>query len=498
MCKNSILIRNPKVESPHYVEGVDARYLMCPCGHCEDCKKRKRNSVYTRLYYEYQDCLALGGYCINLTLTYNNEHLPTISYDGQEWPCFRTSDVQKYIKRVRKFYSDRGQDIYFTYFASMELGGTTHRPHYHMLFFVKQRGTSMCQFIRVVREKWTNGFTSVGCLGAWVKNPRMLNYAAKYVAKDLVEDEWYQPLIKFLRKKCDDMKQDAFDMGDNELSQFDDLYKYYKRCLSGRFLASRGLGLYALKVCDAKLLREQKITVPSADGFQTVALPQYLDRKLHYEVLYRDRLTGIMSEKRRNKDDVPTYVLNMEGMRFCQTRFKTKLEFLTNRLKEFINTSYNNDSIELICRSLTNMSLSEVRGLFKGQNLERVAAYEILYLHRRDYGIAYDEPITVTADDMMCDYMTLCNSSVHMLVGEIGAKSSLAKLYSAPYSRDLNIQQYRINASYMQHELKVFDARIFSFISWYLSECNKRTYQMNCDVSKAKVYRKSLAFSLVS
>lgn len=481
MCKRPILIRNPKSDSPHYVQGVDPGSLMCPCGHCEECKATKRQGVYTRLYYEYQDAIANGGYCINLTLTYNNDCLPHVFVDGKDYPCFRTTDIQKYMKRVRKFHSDYNNDIYFTYFVSMELGSITHRPHYHVLFFVKQRGTNMCQFIRVARQKWTFGFTSVGSLGAMVKNPRMLNYAAKYVSKDVYEDDWYQPLISSLKKSC----------GNNK-----DLFNYYKRCLSGRFLASRGLGLYALSANKAYVLNKQLCKLPSGDKIDYVPLPQYLDRKRHYEVLYRDRVTGLMSSSRRNKDDVPTYVLNDLGMRLCQTRFKTKLEYLSNRLKEFINTSYSNEKIENVCYSITGKSLDSVRSMFKGYNLDRVAAYEILYLHRRDYGAAYGDCVEVTAEDMVCDYMTMCNSFVHYDIGELGAKGSLSQLYDAPYSRDLNIRVYRTHASYMNRELYAFNANIFSFISWYLSEVNKRAYEMKVVANRSYVYRKGLALTL--
>lgn len=481
MCSNSILIRNPKLDSPHYIEGVDPRTMFCACGHCEDCKAKKRQAIYTRLYYEFQDALSNGGYCINLTLTYNNNCLPHVSIDGTDYSCFRVSDVQKYIKRVRKFHSDYNNEIYFTYFVSMELGSITHRPHYHVLFFVKQKGTNMCQFIRIARQKWTFGFTSVGSLGAMVKNPRMLNYAAKYVSKDVFEDEWYLPLISKLKKKyCNNSE----------------LYNYYKRCLSGRFLCSRGLGLYALSANKAELLNKQLITLPGPNGVDNVPLPQYLDRKRHYMVLYRDRVSGLMSPVRRNKDDVPTYVLNDLGMRLCQTRFKTKLEFLTNRLKEFINSFYTNDFLENCCFSICSRSISEVRNLFRGYDLSRIAAYQILYLHRRDYGAAYDDCVHVTSEDMMCDYMTLCNSSVHYDIGELGAKGSLSGLYSAPYSRDLNVRVYRSHASYMNRELYLFNANIFSFITFYLSQCNKRNYELKVTANRSYSYRKGLALSL--
>lgn len=475
MCINCKTIKSPKVESPHYVDGVDYHTLNVPCGHCEECKDLKRQGVYVRLFYEFQETYALNGYTVNITLTYNNDNLPYVEVPDENgeieyFPCFNVNDIQKYIKRIRKSLSDRGfVDVYFTYFCAMELGGKTHRPHYHLLFFVKCSKMCVSAFVRTIREKWTLGYTACGNQGALVKDARMLNYAAKYVAKDAFEDEWYQPVLNRLKRFIKPKDKD--------------LFNHIRKCLSGRFLASRGLGLYALKASDAYRLHRLQITVP-VEGHETVVpLPLYLDRKLHYDVLYRDRVTGLVSDTRQKDDDVPTYVLNDVGMYYIKDRFKVKLEFITNRLKQFLNEHYSSELLENACKCCCNCSISELRKLIGSFfNLERLAAYSILYMHRRDYGTAYKDYDFVSSSDMLCDYMTLCNCSYRYFVGE----------YGAPYSDDANINAYRAHSSSAQREFSAVNANIFSFISYYNSQCSKHQYELKLEANKSYVYRKSL------
>ena len=481
MCISCQTIRNPKLDSPHFLSGVDPSTLIVPCGHCEDCKASKRQGIYVRLYYEYKECLALGGYCINLTLTYAPKFLPHVNVDGVDYPCFNSKDIQNYVKRVRKHFTDKNVPVHFTYFCAMELGGKTHRPHYHMLFFVKSPNVIWTYFKLVVRDKWQFGFTSVGRLGALVRSPQALNYAAKYVAKDAFEDSWYLPLVEKLKEKFK-YNRDAFN--------------YYKRSLSGRFLASRGLGLYCLSDNEAWRLHKLECLVPGKDGFLSVPLPLYLDRKLHYDVVYRNRSTGYINDVRTSSDDVPTYILNRDGMYYIKNRFTKKLDYLTSRLKEFINTSYTNDIIENACYSMLGVNLFRCRSIIRSFNLERLAAYQILYLHRRDYGLALNDDIEVTVDNMLCDFMTAASSSYRYYLGEEISVNQF-RFINSPCSNDLNVTAYRQNAASMHKEFRGINANFFSFVSYYLSQCHKVEHDRKVTASKAYVYRKSLRETVI-
>lgn len=480
MCASPITIKNPKINSPHFLPGVDPVTITVPCGHCEDCKAAKRQAIYTRLYYEYKECELVNGYCINITLTYAPQSLPHVSFDGVDYPCFCAKDIQNYIKRIRKHFADKGIDCPFTYFCSMELGGTTHRPHYHVLFFVKASNVCWTYFKLIANLKWTFGFRAHGRLGARVVSPKALNYAAKYVAKDAFEDDWYLPLITQL-KECYKGDKDTFN--------------FYKRALSGRFLCSRGLGLYCLSFNDANRLHRQECLLPTDKGFKSSPLPLYLDRKLHYQVYYRDKQTGYLYTERKSSDDVPTYVLNTSGFYYIKNRWQTKHTYLVNRLKEFINTNYSNPIIENACYSILGGSVSDIRVFVKSFNLERLAAYQMLYLHRRDYGLIANEDVYVTLDDMLSDYVTLSSSSYRFYVGE-EFEGDVLRNIQRPYSIDANVLAYRLNASSVRKEFLGVDCDLFTFISYYLSQCHKVEHAKKVEVSKAYTYRKSLALSL--
>ena len=104
MCCSPIKIRNPKCGRPHFIPGVDPEYITVPCGHCEECKTKKRQAIYTRLYYEWQDAMSKNGYCINITLTYRDDCILRLDAGNHTYCVFNVADVQKWLKRVRKSF----------------------------------------------------------------------------------------------------------------------------------------------------------------------------------------------------------------------------------------------------------------------------------------------------------------------------------------------------------------------------------------------------------
>lgn len=108
------------------------RRLMLPCRHCVGCRLAKSREWANRVVMEqlYHDD------CWFLTLTYDDEHLPTspaLSAYGEIVAHHATlvkADLQRFFKRVRRY---SGQS--FRYFAAGEYGTQTYRPHYHILVF---------------------------------------------------------------------------------------------------------------------------------------------------------------------------------------------------------------------------------------------------------------------------------------------------------------------------------------------------------------------------
>lgn len=95
-----------------------------PCGRCAACLQKQVRDTEFRLKEECKsETSLLSGF---LTLTYNDEHIPK---DGVS-----RRDVQLFHKRLRK------AGYQFKYKLISEYGPTTHRPHYHGLYFFSRFG----------------------------------------------------------------------------------------------------------------------------------------------------------------------------------------------------------------------------------------------------------------------------------------------------------------------------------------------------------------------
>lgn len=141
MCSNPIRIKNPKITKDSVISfnaRYDKEFLEVPCGSCPDCQSMKLMEWRSRAWAEHESAKHDGGFTAFLTFTYNDEHLPT--YKGV--PCFCKSDVQKLMKNLRRRLNDElRHDVFFRYLAVCEYGEAddcTHRPHYHVEFFLHE------------------------------------------------------------------------------------------------------------------------------------------------------------------------------------------------------------------------------------------------------------------------------------------------------------------------------------------------------------------------
>lgn len=105
-----------------------ATRVFVPCGRCPACLSRRRSAWSFRLREE----VKVSDSCYFLTLTYNDEHLPYRRIEGSDElvPCVEKSDVQLFLKRLRKHI----EPYKIRYFVVSEYECTL-RPHYHMLLF---------------------------------------------------------------------------------------------------------------------------------------------------------------------------------------------------------------------------------------------------------------------------------------------------------------------------------------------------------------------------
>lgn len=338
MCLRPVSIKNSK---PDKVPFVDHTQLRVPCNHCTECKQNKKDSWFVRLYYEYEYTKFCKGWSVYITLTYNNKFVPRYITPERELLCFRSSDIQKYVKRVREHLTRRFPEYNWAralkYFCASEYGSKTHRPHEHMLFFIPfpVKRTHIYRIIKIIRECWHCGFTKQG-KGGWIVNGLGgIKYCAKYVCKDAYDDSY----IAFLLNKYKDVVWD-----------FDE----FKKALTPFVLSSNYLGCSFLNDVDINTLEGTIYLPDTLLGVRPYKLPQYYERKLFYDVKYK-----YFDVKKKcycyvdNRSDVPstalafspTYVLNSDGVAYNLRRQEFFIDSLRDSYTKFMLLA-NEDYIE--------------------------------------------------------------------------------------------------------------------------------------------------------
>lgn len=307
MCVRPLKILNRKCDKSLV---FDRNVLTVPCGHCEECKKMKRNDWFVRLYYQFKECQLNNGFALFLTLTFDNFHLPKC----HGFPCFDKTIVQKYVKRVRSEISrtfpfiDCKENVKYACF--FEYGENTHRPHMHILWYFN------CWFpagiVRnIVKSQWLCGFTKFGSLNqGFVNDVGGIKYCAKYVSKSVYEDNYLKKLSIQLRN---------LGVSEEELKNF-----------FPRPLCSNNLGLYALGFNDYETLLNGECIMPDKVLTEKMyRLPLYLERKLFYDVKFRvwdSECKDYVFYNSRNSVPqglkcTPVYVLNENGLEMKKARF---------------------------------------------------------------------------------------------------------------------------------------------------------------------------------
>lgn len=340
--------------------GVNRWRNMFSCGKCEACNRKNRAEWRLRTYYEAQRCLHEKGFVLFDTLTYCDDAIKKYSdvFPEMDIPfsfdyfSFSRDDVQKFFKRLRTNLKRHGYDVdkNMKYILSSEYGSSeqtdgfknTHRPHYHLLFFVNF-DIEPIDFSRIVSRSWICGKTdgvrpSDDCSQCPVKKfckgrciyqspqyvmqerlikvdstqncMKCVNYVTKYISKDLYNYEK-------LSQRVDDLFYSIMPGFNDDYEQLK-LYRRFCRQVLPFHLQSQNFGLYALNVCDKQLLENyNKITFPSGEIgiYTTIPLPRYLERKLYYNFVKID-------------GRVHWYLKN-DGI-------NAKLRFLQNRINAFI------------------------------------------------------------------------------------------------------------------------------------------------------------------
>lgn len=328
-CYHPITIANPALVKNNVFNKTT---ITVPCGHCHSCKETKKLGWFVRLYYEWRYCEDNNGFALFETLTYNQEHLPHFLRQyfphTKLYPCFSTRDIQLYLKRLRKalskLYSPELVRGHVKYFLSMELGSRTLRPHYHVVFFVSTPLIGRHVFQHVCEILWHDkGFTKRGSLNnGFICSQGGLNYCAKYVCKDITEEEYYREVL-------------------NKLYKAGFTHEELKDGLPHN-MQSKNLGIYALEMDkhnDLDNFLNGNINIPdNKHGILSYKLPLYYERKIFYNVHYRYfdntdncyKSVSTLSALPRGVDYSPIYVLNDLGLEMKDKRAKKALDACSN------------------------------------------------------------------------------------------------------------------------------------------------------------------------
>lgn len=298
------------------------------CGRCAGCISKQRTDWRVRAFYEALGCLQTGGYVLFDTLTYCDDYIKRYSdiFPEMSIPqlldkhCFSRADVQKFFKRLRISLKRAGYKYdskELRYILTSEYGSSektkgfinTHRPHYHVLFFVGF-DIKPVEFSRYVSRAWQLGKTDGvrpyddcvqcplksyckgNCLyqsAQYVENERIVrndsdknclkcvNYVTKYISKDMYMSSELQNRVDTLwRVQFPEFQKDIL------------LYRKYRRFCSQVLpfhLQSQGFGAYLLQIQEVEYSKAtNKVHLPTSDKnvIRSVTLPRYYQRKLYY------------------------------------------------------------------------------------------------------------------------------------------------------------------------------------------------------------------------
>lgn len=184
---------------------IVSRFVEIPCNNCIGCRIDRSREWANRMMLELED----HDSAYFLTLTYNEEHVPTSFYPdpetGEALPVMTLNpkDPTDWMKRLRKAFPDDK----IRYFLCGEYGTKTHRPHYHAIVYglhlndlVPAPGSSDPHYMTSAALQRTWSVKSKGSyapLGFVLVAPvtwQSCAYVARYVTKKLYgkEAEFYE------------------------------------------------------------------------------------------------------------------------------------------------------------------------------------------------------------------------------------------------------------------------------------------------------------------
>lgn len=316
MCLNPLTIPTPT----RYVSlKYRNQYLIdVPCGHCSECAQTISNQWYYRSFYEWDDLSSYeGSYVLFDCLTYSNVNLPYLSdfwtfLDSrhEDFPCFNRKHLRNFLQslRMRLIRLGYAKDV-FRYFVASEYGTdkkATHRPHYHLMLFVRDKRLNPLFLSKLISKLWKFGRTDgvpyksnyyvmghnyIDCSGSNFANRlRSCRYVTKYVQKScLFQSELDKRISVVMSRAAQFANPDDPDSWlSSELGRRERLRLL--RFVNQFHLQSQHFGESALADIDLlQLERDGCLYMPDSNGVRIpIPLPMYYKRKLMQELVTLD------------------------------------------------------------------------------------------------------------------------------------------------------------------------------------------------------------------
>lgn len=181
MCLNPLTVRIEEYVNPSTRIGKTIRCVRVPCGHCPECRTKRRLQWVFRMEQE----SLVHEYNYFITLTYADKWLPK---DGQIYK----PDFQDFIKRLRtKLYREqKSKGICKNwsefkspkYYACGEYGDTYGRCHFHCILFSDYPVSDS-----LIRDSWRYGFIKYDPFTS-NRAAYVVKYSQKHLFYELPED----------------------------------------------------------------------------------------------------------------------------------------------------------------------------------------------------------------------------------------------------------------------------------------------------------------------
>lgn len=166
-------------------------HIKLPCGQCIDCRLQRARTWADRCMLE----MKQYGHNYFITLTYDNDHLPTMPGVDIETGdirdrvgTLRPKDLQDFMKRLRITWKRKYGHDNIRFYACGEYGDLRERPHYHAIIFnlpipdLKYSHNSKREMpiysSDVISSLWSKGIVSVQDV-TW----ETCAYTARYIMK---------------------------------------------------------------------------------------------------------------------------------------------------------------------------------------------------------------------------------------------------------------------------------------------------------------------------